>query len=199
MQASDNSRSDGNAERGAEAAPPKKRVLRAVQVLEADAVDVVEVKRAAATNDGIEVAASHRSDGAERGSSERDDVRHDLLLAPCRPRVLPALTRSNTGEERAVGAERVMARRTRVADDDVEPSQAPVIAKDKMIRALTPRRDASNVKSRLLGCPNAMRRKERTPGTDPKVMAARQREDVARLVAAEEDVEAHVGVERPTG
>ena len=75
MQASDDSRSDGNAERGAEAAPPKKRVLRAVQVVEADAVDVVEVKRAAATNDGIEVAASHRSDGAERGSSERDDVR----------------------------------------------------------------------------------------------------------------------------
>ena len=93
----------------------------------------------------------------------------------------------------------MMARRTRVADDDIEPSQAPVIAKDKMIRALTPRRDASNVKSRLLGCPNAMRRKERTPGTDPKVMAARQREDVARLVAAKEDVEADVGVERPAG
>ena len=199
MQASDDSRSNGNAERRAEATPPKERVLSAMQILETDAVDVMEVKRTAATDDGVEVAASDRSDGAERGSGKRNNVRHDVLLAPRRPGVLPALTRSNTGEERAVGAEGMAARRAGVADDDVEPSQAPVIAEDKVVRALTPRCDAGDVKTRLLSRPNAMRREERTPGTDPEVMAARQREDVARLVAAKEDVEAHVGVERPTG
>ena len=199
MQASDDSGSDGNAERCAEATPPKERVLSAMQVLETDAVDVMEVKRTTATDDGVEVAASDRSDGAERGSSKRNDVRHDVLLAPRGLGVLLSLTRSNTREERAVGAEGVAARRKGLADDDVKPSQAPVIAEDKMVRALTPRCDAGDVKTRLLSRPNAMRREERTPGTDPEVMAARQREDVARLVAAKEDVEAHVGVERSTG
>ena len=201
MQASDDSGSDGNAERCAEATPPKERVLSAMQVLETDAVDVMEVKRTTATDDGVEVAASDRSDGAERGSSKRNDVRHDVLLAPRGPGVLPSLTRSNTREERAVhvGAEGVAARWKGVADDDIAPSQAPVIAEDKMARALTPRCDAGDVKTRLLSRPNAIRRKERTPGTDPEVMAARQREDVAHLVAAKQDVEAHVGIEGPTG
>ena len=35
-----------------------------------------------------------------------------------------------------------------------------------------------------------MRGEEGTPGTDPEVVTAREREGVARAVAAEEDVEA---------
>ena len=42
-----------------------------------------------------------------------------------------------------------------------------------------------------------MRGEEGTPGTDPEVVTAREREGVARAVAAEEDVEADSGVERP--
>ena len=42
-----------------------------------------------------------------------------------------------------------------------------------------------------------MRGEEGTPGTDPEVVAAREREGVARAITAEEDVEADSGVERP--
>ena len=197
-QTRNDSAGNGDAERGAEAATPQERVLRPMKVLEADAVGVVERSRTAAVHDSLKVAAGDRRNGAERRGSERDDVRPSSLRRPRAP-VLAAFARGNAGEERVVGAEGVAQRGAGVADDDVEPSEPAVIAEDEMIRALTARCDAGDMQPRLLRGTNTMRGDEGTPGTDPEVMAARQREDVARLVAAEEDVEAHVGVERPTG
>ena len=84
-----------------------------------------------------------------------------------------------------------------VADDDVKPREPAVIAEDKVIRAFTARRDAGDVQARFLSGSDAMRRNEGTPGAHPEVVAAREREGVARAVAAEEDVEADGGIERP--
>ena len=59
--------------------------------------------------------------------------------------VLAALTRGDAGEERAVGAKGVAQRRASVADHDVEPREAAVVAEDEVIRALAARRNAGDV------------------------------------------------------
>ena len=83
-----------------------------------------------------------------------------------------------------------------MADHDVEPSEPAVIAEDEVIRALTARCDAGDVQPWLLRGTNTMRGDEGTPGTDPEVVTAREREGVACAVAAKEDVKAHGGVEQ---
>ena len=51
----------------------------------------------------------------------------------------------DAGEERAVGAKGVAQRRASVADHDVEPREAAVVAEDEVIRALAARRNAGDV------------------------------------------------------
>ena len=61
-QARNDSAGNGNAERGAEPATPQQRVLRAVQVLEADAIGVVERSRTTTVNDSLKVEAGDQRD-----------------------------------------------------------------------------------------------------------------------------------------
>ena len=134
-----------------------------MQVLEADAIGVVERSRATTVNDSLKVAAGDWRDRAKRRGGERNDVRPSSLCWP-RARVLAALTCSDAREECAVRAEGVAQRWAGVADDDVKPREPAVIAEDKVIRAFTARRDAGDVQARFLSGPDAMRGNEGTPG-----------------------------------